>query len=90
MRGIIETFLLGAIVMASVTTGLFFLKFWKGTRDRLFLAFALFFIIDGLDRITVLFMPRPNEGSPWIYVIRFFTLLVILAAIIQKNYGRNR
>ena len=47
----IEGFLLGVIVTASLTSGLYFLKFWKRTGDQLFLAFAAAFLIEGLNRI---------------------------------------
>ncbi|HZD76632.1 MAG TPA: DUF5985 family protein, partial [Acidobacteriaceae bacterium] len=33
----IEGFLLGIIATSSLTAGVFFLKFWKKTRDSLFL-----------------------------------------------------
>ena len=85
----IEEFLVGVIATASVTAGVFFLKFWKDTRDSFFLAFAASFIIEGLNRVTVLFLPRPNEGNPWIYVVRLVTFLLILFAILRKNYRKS-
>ena len=83
----IEGFLLGVTATSSFAAGLFFLKFWRTTRDAFFLAFAASFIIESLNRSTVLFTDRPNEGSPWIYVVRLLSLLLILAAILRKNYG---
>lgn len=83
----IEGFLLGVIATSSLAAGLFFLKFWRTTRDSFFLAFAASFIIEGLNRSTVLFADRPNEGNPWIYVVRLLSLLLILMAILRKNYG---
>jgi hypothetical protein len=80
-----ENFLLGIIVTASLTAALFFLKFWRNTRDPLFLSFALAFSIEGLNRIGFLFIERPNEGSPAIYVVRLLAYLLILSAIIRKN-----
>ena len=80
-------FLLGVITTSSITAGIFFLKFWKHTRDSLFLAFGLAFIIEGLNRIAVLTVAHPNEGSPWIYLVRLLAFLLILAAILRKNYG---
>ena len=85
----IEGFLLGVIATASVTAGLFFLKFWRESRDSFFLAFAASFLIEGLNRASLLFLPRPNEGNPWIYLVRLFAFLLILIAIIRKNYGRG-
>lgn len=80
-------FLLGVIATSSFTAGIFFLKFWKHTRDSLFLAFGLAFIIEGLNRTAVLTVANPNEGSPWIYLVRLLAFLLILAAILKKNYG---
>jgi len=84
----IHGFLLGVVDVASISSGIFFLKFWKRTRDFLFLAFAIAFITEGLSRITVLLLEKPNEGNPWIYLVRLFASLFILAAILKKNYGK--
>jgi len=86
---LIEAFLLGVIATASFTAGLFFLRFWKTTRDRLFLAFAVFFLIEAINRIVLLCFEHPNEGSPWIYLIRLLALIILLFAIVEKNYGRS-
>ncbi len=85
----IESFLVGVIATASVTAGLFFLKFWKETRDSFFLSFAASFIIEGFNRVSILFLPRPNEGSASVYLIRLIAYLLILVAIIKKNYERR-
>jgi len=87
VNSMIQGFLLGIIVASSVMAGIFFLKFWKRTRDFLFLAFAIAFIIEGLSRASVLLLAKPNEGSPWIYVVRLLASLLILFAILKKNYG---
>ena len=84
----IESFLLGIIVATSLTAAGFFLKFWRTTRDPLFLAFALAFTIEGLNRTGILFLDRPNEGSPAIYVVRLLAFVLILAAIVWKNRRR--
>lgn len=85
----INSFLLGVIATESFTAALFFLKFWSDTRDLLFLSFAAFFIIEGVNRAVLLFLVHPNEGSPGIYLARLFGLLLILAAILNKNYGKS-
>lgn len=85
----IEGFFLGVIFTASITASLFFLKFWRMTRDSLFLAFAAAFAIEGLNRLTFLFVERPNEGTPAIYVVRLLAFLLILAAIFRKNRRRQ-
>jgi uncharacterized membrane protein HdeD (DUF308 family) len=82
----ITIFLLGFTASASLTASLFFLRFWRDTRDYLFLAFAAFFLIEAITRGLLLFFSHPGEGSPWIYIARLLGLLLILAAILRKNY----
>ena len=81
----IEGFLLGVIATSSVTAGVFFLRFWRDTRDFLFLSFAVAFIAEGLNRTAMLVLRQPNEGSPWVYIVRFFAFLLILVGIVMKN-----
>jgi uncharacterized membrane protein HdeD (DUF308 family) len=82
----IEGFLLGVIAASSIIAGLFFLKFWRKTHDSFFLAFAASFLIEGLNRSAILLVNKPNEGSPWTYLVRLLSFLLILVAILRKNY----
>ncbi len=86
----VDAFLLGVIATCFVTASMFFLKFWRRTHDLLFLAFAIAFLIEGLNRVGTLLAARPNEGSPWTYLVRLFAFLIILAGILHKNYGSSR
>jgi uncharacterized membrane protein HdeD (DUF308 family) len=82
-------FMLGAIAAFSFTAGVFFLRFWRDTRDFFFFSFAFFFLVEAGIRIALLFLPHPNEGSTWMYGLRLLTLSIILYAILHKNYGRG-
>jgi uncharacterized membrane protein HdeD (DUF308 family) len=86
----VKGFLVGVTTTSSFMAGLFFFKFWKRTRDFLFLAFSIAFIIEGLDRACVLAIARPNEGKPWMYLVHLFASGLILVAILKKNYGEDR
>jgi uncharacterized membrane protein HdeD (DUF308 family) len=86
----IEGFLLGIIVASTLAASAFFLKFWRQTRDGLFLCFGIAFLIEAVNRCFVLFTDRPNEGSPWIYAIRLASYLVMLIGIIHKNRRKPR
>lgn len=77
------------VATASLTAGVFFLKLWRDTRDSFFLAFAAFFLIEGLNRCGVMLLEKPNEGSPWTYLVRLLAFLLILGAILKKNYGEK-
>jgi hypothetical protein len=82
----IEGFLLGVIVSASLVAAAFFIKFWRRTRDPLFLGFGAAFLIEGGNRVCFLFLDAPDEGHPLLYGIRLVSYLLILAAIVQKNW----
>jgi uncharacterized membrane protein len=85
----IESFLIGVIATSSLLAALFFLKFWRETRDAFFLAFAASFTIEGLSRVAALFLSSPNHGSLWYYLVRLLAFLLILFAILRKNYGKS-
>lgn len=81
----VEGFLLGVIVTASLTAAGFFWRFYRQTRDTLFLAFAAAFAIEGINRMAFLLVDQPSEGSPIIYMVRLVAFLLILGAIVAKN-----
>ena len=85
----IQVFLLGILTTMFLIAAVFFLRFWRETRDMLFLAFAASFTIEGLSRIPLIFIANPGEGLPWVYWVRLIASLLILAAILRKNYGRG-
>lgn len=80
-----NTMLLGAIVMASSVIGLFFLRFWRSTGDRFFLFFALSFIIDAVNRLALGPSSQMEDNSPFYYIIRLVSYGLILFAIYDKN-----
>jgi uncharacterized membrane protein HdeD (DUF308 family) len=82
--------LIGAIAMASVIVGLFFLRSWAKTRDRFFLFFAVSFFVEGFNRAALGLSDNPNEGRPFFYIIRLLSFVLILAAIVVKNRKRPR
>lgn len=75
----------GAIAMGYGVAGLFFLRFWRETRDRLFLIFAGAFWILGLQRLTLAFSRDMAEDHTGLYLVRLFAFLLILGAIVDKN-----
>jgi uncharacterized membrane protein HdeD (DUF308 family) len=77
--------LLGAIAMANLTIGLFFLRFWKKTRDRFFLFFAIAFSLEGVNRILLGLSYNTNENEPIYYLVRLLAFVLILIAIVDKN-----
>jgi hypothetical protein len=82
--------LIGAIAAASLAAGLFFFRFWRSTRDRFFLLFALSFWIEGVNRVLLYESAGLDDDAPVYYVIRLLAYGLILAAIIDKNRGPRR
>jgi hypothetical protein len=80
--------LMGAIAVASLLASLFFLRFWRQTRDRFFLYFALSFAVEGLNRIALGLLVDAREDNPIFYSVRIVAYGLILAAIWQKNRPR--
>jgi hypothetical protein len=83
-------FLSGTIVMGYVVAALFFLRFWRQTRDRLFLIFALAFFVLGMQRMGLGLSTRPIEARTDLYLVRLFAFTMILLAIIDKNRTGGR
>lgn len=77
--------LLGAIAMATLTIGLFFLRFWKKTRDHFFLFFAVAFGLEGLNRTLLGLIHSSTEDEPVFYLVRLLSFILILIAIVDKN-----
>jgi hypothetical protein len=78
-------FVLGAIAMAAAVAALFFVRFYRDTRDPLFLYFAAAFSLEALNRTLLNFAANPSEASPRFYVIRALAYSLILVGIYRKN-----
>ncbi len=80
-----EPFISGAVSMGLLVISLFFLRFWKDTRDRLFLFFAAAFLLLLLERVSRAAFDIQTEWSPAIYLIRLLAFVMIIVAIYDKN-----
>lgn len=85
-----EQLMLGAIGAASATVALFFLRFWRQTRDPFFLLFAAAFVLEAIDRIALALLPYAGEDEPFFYLVRLLAYGLILVAIWRKNRGSGR
>lgn len=80
----------GALMMACLVTGLFFVRFWRKSYDRLFLIFSFAFFLLSLERLVLGYIGTTNEPSPKIYLIRLTAFILILIGIIDKNRSTNK
>ena len=78
-------FMSGVIVMGFLVSGLFFLRFWRRTRDLLFVAFALAFWLLALNQILLVLVDIPYEERSWIYLLRLAAFTLIIVAVVRKN-----
>ena len=78
-------FLSGAVALGFLICGLFFLRFWRRTRDQLVLAFALAFGLLGLGQTILALANIPTEERGSLYLIRLAAFAVIIFAILRKN-----
>jgi hypothetical protein len=80
----------GILVAGYAVAGLFFLRFWNETRDRLFSIFAGAFWLLGVQRLLLALMETSSAGTVALYGIRLVAFVLILVAIIDKNRGTGR
>lgn len=85
----LDVFLLGFTAACSLVAALFFLRFWRASRDRLFLAFMIFFLVQGFRDAFTLRLDHPNAGTFWLFLLRLLAVLVILGAILWKNISND-
>jgi hypothetical protein len=83
-------FLSGATAFGFFVCGLFFLRYWRRSRDELFLSFALAFALLGLGQAILALANMPTEERGSLYLFRLTAFLLILAAIYRKNRTATR
>ncbi|SEU34088.1 hypothetical protein SAMN05443639_118109 [Stigmatella erecta] len=71
--------------MACLACALFFVRFWRESKDRLFALFALSFTVMSLNWFALGLLPVDDERRHYVYVIRLVSFLLILFAIWDKN-----
>lgn len=86
-RELLDNLLSGVVVSLCLIASLFFWRFWKETKDRLFAFFAGAFDLLGLNYLLLAINPRTSEVRPYFYLIRLLAFLLIIIAIIDKNRG---
>ena len=83
-------FLLGAIAMGSAIAALLFLRFWRQTRDRLFLYVSASFLLEAVNRTLFAWNGAHSEEATLYYLVRLLAYGLILWAIVDKNLRRQR
>jgi hypothetical protein len=81
----LQIFLAGAVMMASATASLFFMRFWFRTRDGFFIWFSIAFAVEAANRCVLTFQLSPNEDEPLFYLPRLLAFSLIALAVFFKN-----
>jgi hypothetical protein len=84
------TMLNGALAMACLACSLFFLRFWRQSRDRLFAFFSLSFLLLAANAVAGALLDVSDERRHFIYVVRLIAFLLIIFAIWDKNRAAPR
>lgn len=83
-------FVSGLIAMGFAVSALFFLRYWRQTRDSLFAAFAAAFALLALNQTLLAFSRVPIEERSPLYLLRLAAALLIIAAVLFKNLSGPR
>jgi membrane protein CcdC involved in cytochrome C biogenesis len=84
-----SAFMFGAIGMGFAVAGLFFLRFWRETHDRLFALFALAFFVLAVNRVSLVLVAQHDIKGDYLYWVRLLAFLLILVAIVDKNRSQK-
>ena len=82
-------FVTGALTAGYLVAALFFLKFWRRTRDALFASFAAAFVLMAINQAAPLALGIPDERVAPVYLLRLAAFVLIIVAIVGKNLRRR-
>jgi uncharacterized protein DUF5985 len=85
MKGALLASIVSATAVCCFAVALFFARFHRETKDRLFALFALAFVFLGLNRIALVSPLVDDENRPYIFVLRLAAFGLIAFAIVDKN-----
>lgn len=82
-------FLSGAVAFGYLVAAGFFARFWRKTADRLFLAFAVAFLLLALNQAIAQWLGAADERVGTTYLLRVLGFLLIAGAIVDKNLAQR-
>lgn len=78
-------FLRGALVMGCIVVAVLFLRCWRDSRDRLFLAFMLAFLVLALHWTILALAGASTETQHYFYITRLVAFAIIVTAVVERN-----
>lgn len=76
-----------------LASALFFIKFWRTSRDPFYAYFAAGCGLIGIERVVAVFLDGTfeavaspaTEASSWVYLLRLASFLIIGVGVLNKN-----
>ena len=87
MNTLLSSFLSGLITMGFMIAALFFFRFWKRTKDALFMTFGLAFLLLAFNQALIGLSDVTGEERSLLYIPRLAAFALLIAAIVGKNIG---
>ena len=85
MRLALIPFLQTISATAALASGLFFLRFWRESRDRLFAFFGAAFFVLAVSWALLALINPSDETRPYVYAIRLIAFLLMIVGMVDKN-----
>ncbi len=81
----------GMVAMGFLVCAAFFGRFWSRTKDPLFMAFAIAFLLLAANQAlaTTLGAPQQLDEHTWVYLLRFCAFSLLIGAILTKNFSKK-
>ena len=74
--------------VAAWANGLFFLRFWRDSRDALFAFFGVaFWLLAASWAFLAVFEVR-DEAQPYVYGVRLVAFVLLITGMVMKNRDR--
>jgi hypothetical protein len=80
-----QAYLCGCATAFALVAAAFFARFYRHTRNRLFLAFAAALLLTALQWFILNIYPVSEETRPLVYCLRLLAYLLILLGIWENN-----
>ena len=90
MRVSLIAFLQAVSATAALAAGLFFFRFWRESRDRLFAFFGAAFWVLAVSWALLALVNPSAETRPYVYAIRLVAFLLMIAGMVDKNRAGSR
>jgi uncharacterized membrane protein len=85
MTETVVVFLQAVSATLAWVSGLLFYRFWRESRDVLFVFFSAGFTVMAFAWVLLSVISPTGEARPYIYAVRLLAFLLLIAGMIQKN-----